>query len=203
MSCGIDAKEWKESLKKKKKDDDEMDETERAVNSKSKKSSRSLEGDDAGKKSGGGGVFTAVVIVLLLSILVQVFHLCISAPIKPGHVVSPGIWLSKCGVFGISPSCDNAYLHIDRSGKVSLYRNRELAWQINGGNCTSVSGRGGNATAVADCTPGLQFKDNKAIVVGGKPINSISFYQSSSNNADLLSPWPFAEQPNVRIVVRK
>lgn len=127
-----------------------------------------------------------VIGIILFAIVLQVFHLYISAPIRPGHVVSPGIWLTKCGVLSIYPACDNAYVTYDKNGTVKMFNAaEELVWEIDGGVC-----KAGDET----CVPGMQVKDDNTLVVGGKTISSVKMFKDAS-----LSPWPFAEQPKVRI----
>jgi hypothetical protein len=137
------------------------------------------------EKSSSNRVFVFASVVLL-AILMQVFHLYISAPIRPGHVVSPGIWLSKCGILGWWPGCDNRYLKMDDSGTVTLYNsNQEVAWQIDGGVCANDDD---------DCVPGMHVNLDGTVAVGGKHVSWVSMYET-----DALSPWPFAESPQVKI----
>jgi hypothetical protein len=126
-------------------------------------------------------------LIVLCAILLQVFHLYISAPIKPGHVISPGIWLVKCGILPFLPTCHNQYLTFAPDGMVSLKdaRNNTL-WEMQGGVC------GKNDKT---CIAGLHVLDDHSIVIGGKPISAVTVYGDAE-----LAPWPFAEQPNVRIV---
>jgi hypothetical protein len=136
-------------------------------------------------KSSSSKVF-AFAYVVLLAILLQVFHLYISAPIRPGHVVSPGIWLSKCGILGFWPGCDNRYLKMDDSGTVTLYNsNQEVAWQIEGGVCAKDDN---------DCVPGMHVNLDGTVAIGGVHVSWVSMYQTEA-----LSPWPFAESPKVKI----
>jgi len=132
-----------------------------------------------------GKTFT-VLFVILAGILLQVFHLYISAPIKPGHVVSPGIWLTKCGIMSFLPSCENSYVSFGDDGLVKLYNaDDEVLWEIEGAVCKEGDD---------DCVPGMQVKEDNTLVVGGKQISYVKMYRESD-----LSPWPFAEQPKVRV----
>ena len=138
------------------------------------------------KKEEKGGRFPWLFAVMVCALLLQVFHIYISAPIKPGHVVAPGIWLSKCGLLAAMNSCENSYFSMDKEGKMTVYgADREVAWEAQGAVC---------AEGDESCTPGMEFKEDGSIVIGGKPISSITMYQKSE-----LAPWPFAEKPQVRV----
>jgi len=168
LASGVDAKAWRKKDKKRKSASEDVDSASSSVTSKT---------------------FT-VLFIVLAGILLQVFHLYISAPIKPGHVVSPGIWLTKCGIMSFLPSCDNSYVSFDDKGVVKLIdSNDEVLWEIVGSICDDGD---------EDCVPGMQVKEDSTLVVGGKQISTVKMY----GDAD-LSPWPFAEQPKVRIVKTK
>lgn len=124
--------------------------------------------------------------VALLAILLQVFHLYSSAPIRPGHVVSPGIWLSKCGILAFWPGCDNQYLKMSDTGVATLYNaKQEIAWQMEGRKCPVNED---------DCIAGMHVNLDGSLAIGGKPINRVTMYKESD-----LSPWPFAEAPKVKV----
>lgn len=110
----------------------------------------------------------------------------ISAPIKPGHTVSPGIWLSKCGLLAFWPDCENSYMKVETDGRVSLFNaDKELAVEIQGDVCKEDDD---------GCIPGLQVKEDGSLVVGGKAISWVNMYKESE-----LSPWPFTEKPKVKV----
>ena len=130
-------------------------------------------------------IFTVMV---LLAILLQVFHLYISAPIKPGHVVSPGVWLNKCGVMSLLPTCDNSYVTFTDAGVITMYNaDKDMVWQMEGAVCPEGDD---------DCIPGMQVKDDSSLIVGGKPVYYVKTYTDDA----ALSPWPFAETPKVRMI---
>lgn len=181
LSSGIDARAWREELKAKK--------TKKAATTDSEKKPKSrMTAPPSIEKSPSNKVFVFAS-VALLAILLQVFHLYISAPIRPGHVVSPGIWLSKCGILGFWPGCDNRYLKMDDLGTVTLYNsNQEVAWEIKGGVC---------ADGDDDCIPGMHVNFDGTVAIGGMPVSWVSMYGYETEQA--LSPWPFAESPKVKI----
>jgi hypothetical protein len=211
LSCGIDAREWKEDVPKKKQppnkavdktveaSNDDLDERIASRKEKARVITEPVISIKSKSNSLGGALLT-VALIVILSIFLQVFHLFVSAPIKPGHSISPGIWLSKCGIMAMSSSCDNAYLHIAKSGQVALYRNQEIVWQIDGGSCNQDA----NVAAKGNCTAGLQFMENRSIVVGGKHISTVTMAHASYVSATQdLSPWPFSELPKLKIVASR
>lgn len=182
-SSGIDAKGWKEEHKKKKK------------KSALKSNNRSAPGSAAepleGQTTSGTNskVFT-VVAVVLIALLLQVFHVYVSAPIKPGSTISPGIWLSKCGMLTVLPSCKNAYMHFNREGVVTHYNSKkEKTWQMEGELCDD------NGDEDGDCVQGMEFTESGKIVIGGKPVGYVTAFVKDVE----LSPWPFASTPKLKV----
>ena len=180
-ASGIDASGWKEDLKKKKK------------KSALKTASRSAPGvgssaeplDDP--KSGNNSKVFTVVAVVLIALLLQVFHVYVSAPIKPGSTISPGIWLSKCGLLTVLPSCKNAYMHFNREGVVTHYNSKkEKTWQIEGYVCE---------TNEDDCVQGMEFTEAGKILIGGKPVQYVTSFVKDAE----LAPWPFATTPKLKV----
>lgn len=181
LSSGIDAKAWREKKKKRK--------------SGPKTSSRALEDDIADGAAGSASSSTKTILVIAVvvaAIVLQVFHMYISTAIKPGHIVSPGIWLTKCGLLAFLPSCENnARLEFTDRGVVTLYhQDGTPMWELQGGVCPKSD---------ASCVPGLQVKDDNALVVGGKTVSHVKLFDLNAE----LSPWPFAEQPKVQVRMGK
>lgn len=138
----------------------------------------------------------------------QVAHLFVSSPIRPGHVVSPGLWLAQCGLASVYPvSCENRFLHVDRQGKVLLYNaQRQVEWEMLGAVCPGPEEKDSEEKSkkkkkkdAADCVPGLHFREDGSIAVGGQPVSWVTQYQNDQNSKDLLSPWPFAEPPKLKV----
>ena len=128
--------------------------------------------------------------------LLQVFHIYISAPIKPGHIVAPGIWLTQCGLLGVLPSCQNSYFALDMNGKVTVHNaDHELAWEMQGGVCPDDKDDDDDAKNAEECEPGMEVKEDGTIVIGGKKVKTVLVYQKGVE----LSPWPFAEAPKLKI----
>jgi hypothetical protein len=182
MASGIDVKPWREEKKKKKKIVTAAPSTSRSAaeaDGEKEPSSRS--------KSGAASLLGFALMAVCLAVLAQVGHMYVSSPIAPGHVLSPGIWLSRCGLLAFMPNCENQYLQF-KNGVVTVYNDkREVAWELKGDVCNEDD---------ESCVPGLQFKDDHTIVIGGKPVHNVIKHQ---HDAD-LSPWPFAEPPKLRVV---
>jgi hypothetical protein len=169
-SSEIDVSDWVDSKKK-----------------KSKKAIKSSTGESDGDSSEGGTKTVTFILIIMAAIFLQVYHLYVSAPIKTGHVVSPGIRLSRCGILPFMPSCSNAYLSFENDGTVVLKdSSNALLWEIKGGVCRKTD---------KNCIPGMKVEQNGEVVVGGK---SVSYVYTHKDDIE-LSPWPFAEQPKLRI----
>jgi hypothetical protein len=187
LSSGIDAKAWREKKKKRR---------------SNPKTTRGLDdGADiavSGSASSSSSAKTVTIIVVVLAaIVLQVFHMYISTAIKPGHIVSPGIWLTKCGVLGVFPPpiCEgNDKLEYSDEGMVTLLSHDGTPlWEMQGGVCAPEEAEAGA------CSPGMQVKDDNTIVIGGKTVYTVRLFDA---NAD-LSPWPFAEPPKLTIRLSK
>jgi len=136
-------------------------------------------------KSGSNSKVFTVVAVVLIALLLQVFHVYVSAPIKPGSTISPGIWLSKCGLLTVLPSCKNAYMHFNREGVVTHYNSKkEKTWQMEGEICDED-----------DCVQGMEFTESGKIVIGGKPVGYVTSFVKDAE----LSPWPFVTTPKLKV----
>jgi hypothetical protein len=176
-SSGIDASGWKEDPKKKKKKS--------AFKSVDKAPvSTVAEPLEATKK---GGKWFTVIFIVLLALLLQVFHVYISAPINAGSTISPGLWLSKCGLLTLLPSCENAYLHFNREGVVTHYNAKKAeTWKMEGAVCSADD---------EACVPGMQILEDGKVVIGGKPVHYVTTFVKDVT----LSPWPFVETPKVKL----
>lgn len=179
-SSGIDASGWKEDPKKRKK------------KSALKAGSRSLDETDSPVeeplelKKKGGKLFP-IAFLALLALLLQVFHVYISAPVNPGSTISPGVWLSKCGLLTVLPSCENSYFHFNREGVATHYNAaKQVTWQMEGAVCD-----------VDDeaCNPGMRIAEDGKIMIADK---HVPYVISFVKDAD-LSPWPFLETPKVKL----
>ena len=128
----------------------------------------------------------AIIVVAFIAILLQAAQMYITAPLKPGHVLSPGMWMSKCGLLSPFPACHNSGLEMNEDGVLTLYgADGSVQWQLVGGKCQSDK----------DCTPGLVVKDDGNLVIGGKAITSVTIKGDAP-----LSPWPFEMDPKLRVV---
>jgi hypothetical protein len=75
-----------------------------------------------------------------------------------------------------------------RLGTVTLYNSKqEVAWQIEGGVCADDDD---------DCVPGMHVNLD-GTVAGGGQARIVGFHILYETEA--LSPWPFAESPQLKI----
>lgn len=143
------------------------------------------------KTSSSSGGFRAISFVFLLTlfaVLAQVFHLYISAPVKPGHVVTPGVWLSKCGLMSFfKPDCENAYFSLDKTGKATLTNaKKEVVWTLEGGVCKKSK---------KFCKEGMEVTPEGEVLIGGELVK----YAITQNDKANLSAWPFNEIDNLKL----
>ena len=126
-------------------------------------------------------------LVVLIALVLQVAHLYCSTPIKPGSTISPGTWLSKCGLLVFWPPCENAYFHVGKDGSAKHYSaDRKVSWEMEGGECAA-----GNDS----CVPGMQVAEDGTVQIGSKAVKFATSYSTGSS----LSPWPFAEAPKLKM----
>jgi hypothetical protein len=74
-------------------------------------------------------------------------------------------------------------------GVLTLYGpSNKIHWEIFGGVCDKTS-RG-------DCVNGAVMRDDGYLEIGGRPVARV--FMTRGGEA-LLSPWPFAEAPTLRV----
>jgi hypothetical protein len=149
----------------------------------------------------GFSKFSIFLILFLGTVALRIVHMYFSAPIQPGHVVSPGILLSKCGLFGVIPGLtqalgphryyclDNASLRVEADQVSMRDGNNNLVWILHGNPCPPSTANNSDE----ECVNGLEFKKDKTLAMGGKPIKWLETFTTTQ-----LSPWPFAEEPIVK-----
>jgi len=121
-----------------------------------------------------------------VAVLLQLYHAKITAPIAPGQLLSPGGWVSRCGLTSILPVCESKYMHMGDDGILSLVNaNGELEWEMKGAVCESEG-----------CTAGMEMKEDGRIVIGGKHVPWVNVKKESAP----IAPWPFAEQPKLKVI---
>lgn len=136
-------------------------------------------------ENGGSSVFL-IVFMVIVGVVLQVYHGKITAPIAPGQVLSPGGWVSRCGLASFLPVCENSYLQMGEGGVLSLFdANGDLEWKMEGGVCKSEG-----------CISGLEMRDDEKLSIGGKVVNWVNV----KKEADPISPWPFAIQPKLKVI---
>ena len=214
-SSGIDASGWKEDPSKKKvskkKSAMKGTTTEGGGNGiRDKETEISLQAEplDAHMKRSKVSIIFSFVCVIFIILILQAFHIYISAPINVGSTISPGVWLSKCGLYSLVPSycTDNAYVHFHRNGTVSYYNaEKTLLWIMEGAVCPEVDEKTTTTaktspTSTPTCVRGMYVQNDGKIFVGGKPIHQVIAYSSYNNKKEPpLSPWPFVENPKLKI----
>jgi hypothetical protein len=130
-----------------------------------------------------------IVTFALFFLLFQIEQKFFIAPIQAGRYIPPGTWRSKCGTLGFVMGCDNAFFEVGQDGIVNVYNSKqELTMQMKGQVCHNAS---------KDCVDGLVYGQDGRITVGGKAIKAAT---SFSESASSLSPWPFAEEPKVKVL---
>jgi hypothetical protein len=219
-SSGIDASGWKEDPTKKKasKKKSVMKDGDGNSGSGDKEIDIPLQAEplDAHMKRSKGSIIFSIVCLIFIGLLLQVFHIYISAPINVGSTISPGVWLSKCGLYSLVPSycMDNAYVHFHRNGTVSYYNaEKVLIWTMEGSVCPEVDKAPNTSTGTPNANPpststttptcirGMHVQNDGRIVIGGKPIHHVITYSYNNSNKKEppLSPWPFVDNPKLKI----
>ena len=200
-ASGIDPKMWKEKKKPKSSSSSGVVPKAAPAAATTPDAPVKSKSSASGVGSAGTSKWTVLVMLLVCTVAMRILHMYFSAPIKPGHVVSPGILLSKCGLFGVVPGMsqllgphrfclDNASMRVD-GDKVSMYDgNDKLVWILHGTQCPPKD-KGDNDKDA--CVNGLEFKKDKTLAMGGKPIKWLETFTTTR-----LAPWPFAEEPIVK-----
>ena len=139
------------------------------------------------KKSVFNTIFT-ILLIALLAFGVQVSHFYVSSPLEPGHRLSPGSIITKCGLLFFMPSCtSNPSLEMGMDGVMTLYGADKLVeWTIAGGICESFEG---------GCMNGAILNIDGSLVIGGKVVSTVTAMGMAP-----LEPWPFAVSPKVRVI---
>lgn len=139
------------------------------------------------KKSVLNTIFT-ILLIALLAFGVQVSHFYVSSPLEPGHRLSPGSIITKCGLLFFMPSCtSNPSLEMGMDGVMTLYGADKLVeWTIVGGICESFEG---------GCMNGAILNIDGSLVIGGKVVSTVTAMGMAP-----LEPWPFAVSPKVRVI---
>jgi hypothetical protein len=146
------------------------------------------EPNEAIKANGGVSMFM-LLFMALAAVILQVYHSKITAAIAPGQVLSPGGWVSRCGLIALLPTCDNAFLQMGDDGVLSLYdAEGELEWKMEGALCKTE-----------DCISGLEMREDNKLAIGGKVVQWVNV----KKDAEPISPWPFAEQPKIKVIHAK
>lgn len=182
-ASGIDASSWKEVKPPIPPPTPAPTTTSRAVPEETLKVVPSKE--ESSEAGGGGGVFL-IVFMVIVAVVLQVYHSKITAPIASGQVLSPGGWVSRCGLASFLPVCENSYLQMGDEGVLSLYdANGDLEWKMEGAVCKAEG-----------CIDGLEMREDNKLAIGGKVVTWVNV----KKEAEPISPWPFAEQPKLKVI---
>lgn len=128
-----------------------------------------------------------IVLLAAVAVLIQVIHMSVTAPLSPGHSLSPNAFMSKCGYKALLPSCREASLIMHEDGVLTLYgADGSIQWEIIGSKCRS---------SADNCKNGLVVNDDGSLVIGGKRMNAAAIYGEA-----MFTPWPFTVSPHVRLV---
>lgn len=128
-----------------------------------------------------------IVLAVVVAILIQVVHMSVTAPLGPGHTLSPNGFISKCGYKALVPAfCEEATLSMDEDGVLTLYDSQgDVEWQMSGSVCVDDN----------KCKNGLAVNDDGSLEIGGKRVNVAAIYGQAQ-----FAPWPFTVSPSVRLV---
>ena len=142
----------------------------------------------------------------LLGAIIKVADMYLSAPIKTGQVLPPGMVLHKCGVAGFVPGlqnvlssispefdCENSYLVVGDEQVTGYDKDGNVEWMIQGTHHTDK--KYCDVKDEVDCMRGLHYKDDKHLIMSGTKITWIETFQKGVN----LHPWPFEEKPLARV----
>mmetsp|Transcript_5445 Transcript_5445/g.8945 ORF Transcript_5445/g.8945 Transcript_5445/m.8945 type:complete len:471 (-) Transcript_5445:330-1742(-) len=128
-----------------------------------------------------------IILLVGVAILIQVVHMSVTAPLNPGHTLSPGAFMSKCGYKSFLPICDEQSLVMQDDGVLTLYgSDGAVEWEMIGSVCRDHDSR---------CKNGLVVYGDGTLEIGGKRVNAAAIYGEA-----VFTPWPFTFSPNIRLV---
>jgi hypothetical protein len=126
-----------------------------------------------------------IILLVGVAILIQVVHMSVTAPLNPGHTLSPNAFMSKCGYKAWLPICEEQSLVMDDDGSLTLYgSDGAVEWEMLGAVC---KGQG--------CKNGLVVNMDGTLEIGGKRVNAAAIYGDP-----VFTPWPFTFSPAIRLV---
>jgi hypothetical protein len=177
---------------------------------------------DGKQAASSGNSMTFILLVAAAAVCLFSIQSVLTKPIGVGVVIPPGTMKSKCGVMGWVPAivkdvtktllepfqsdiqtadnllnCENEYLEVTDQGEIKITdAEGNLLVFLKGSPCT--------ATKKNSCVKGLVMQDNKKVKIGTNVVKSgVSYYFDSKGAATAanrkLSPWPFAEEPKVKL----
>jgi hypothetical protein len=143
-------------------------------------------------------IFPTIAMLALIAIILKATNMILSAPIQVGTPLKPGTWKSKCGLLGLLPQlpleqyeflpqCTNAFLEVHDDGTVSIKdAEKELDVLMKGGVCKDDDD---------SCLQGLVLQEDGKVMIGGTQVKTAFLYGETKK----LSPWPFEEEPNLKL----
>jgi hypothetical protein len=152
-----------------------------------------------------------VLLVLGMAILIKGIDTYLATPIDVERVLSPGTVLHKCGIVGAIPGlqnmvsyvypsikeCENASLVVEENKVIGYDADGNITWIISG--TYHKTDQHCDVQDEIGCKRGLHFLEDKHLILSGTKITWVEVYQRGLS----LTPWPFAEKPQIRIWKKK
>ena len=117
---------------------------------------------------------------ILLAAIIYKLNEYVTSPLKPGDVLAPGLFRSKCGVLSMLPesitNCDPALVKMGTDGVLTMYRGGEIVWEMKGGVCKEED---------ESCVPGATLGEGSKVTIAGVKV------KQTGKKDELMSPWPF------------
>jgi hypothetical protein len=168
-------------------------------------------------------MLTAILCLGVVMICLYTIQTVLTKPIPTDTVLQPGTIKTKCGIVGYIPTivkdvtktllepfhpnihtsdgllnCRNEILEVRSDGTVTLSDDQgNVVVSFNGDVC--YDGK-------KDCINGLVLQDNLMIKIGTKIVKAGTYHYYDNNDSKypynkniILSPWPFAEEPKLKI----
>jgi len=140
-------------------------------------------GERSAEKSSSGGVVATLVSLFIPILIAAIFYKLnefVTSPLRPGDVLYPGLFRSKCGVLSVLPesitNCEPALVKMGTDGVLTMYRGGEVVWEMKGGVCKEDD---------ETCVPGATLGEDGKITIAGTRV------KHTGTKNELVNPWPF------------
>jgi hypothetical protein len=215
-TSGFDVSGWKQSSSKKSpRTARDIPLEERAALGGASAMSSLAEKDIPATSSNFSTFLLCIVVTLICCNTIQTV---MTKPIPTNVVLPPGTIKTKCGLAGFVPevvkdvtktllepfvsdihqksdsllNCKNKLLEVSSNGEVTITDAQgNVDMVLKGGACGSGEGK--------DCVNGLVLQENKMLKMGTKVIKTGTLYYDASPADHKLSPWPFDEEPKLKL----